>query len=130
MGGREWAELRGPLDTLVADTTVQRLYVLEPAGEDAAHALFEFQVETPVVALGSRFDEGPGYPQDLREANVEGEVLAHFVVGPDGRVVPGSFRALRSSHPGFERAVRLSLPNLRFKPATVGGRPVYQIVQQ
>jgi periplasmic protein TonB len=89
---------------------------------------FEFQVEKPVVqAPGSA---GPNYPDILRSAGVEGEVLAQFVVDTTGRADPGSFKVLKSSHDLFVNAVRNALPRMRFIPAEVGGRKVKQLVQQ
>jgi periplasmic protein TonB len=44
--------------------------------------------------------------------------------------VPGSFKVLESAHEMFTLAVRQCLPDMRFLPAEVGGRPVRQLVQQ
>jgi protein TonB len=89
---------------------------------------FEFQVEKQVQQV-----PGTGnlrYPDMLRSANVEGEVLAQFVVDTTGRFEAGSFKVLKSSHDLFTSAVRSALPNMRFYPAEVGGRKVKQLVQQ
>jgi TonB family protein len=96
---------------------------LVPAGA----AMFEFQVERPAtLAWGST---QPRYPDLLRIAGVEGEVLAQFVVNPDGTVDVGTFKVLKSSHDLFTNSVRMALPNMRFEPALVGGRAVRQLVQ-
>ena len=89
---------------------------------------FEFQVEKQVQQI-----PGTGnlrYPDMLRSANVEGEVLAQFVVDADGRYEAGSFKVLKSSHDLFTQAVKNALPNMRFYPAEVGGKKVKQLVQQ
>jgi protein TonB len=89
---------------------------------------FEFQVEKQVSQV-----PGSGnlrYPDMLRSANVEGEVLAQFVVDTTGRYESGTFKVLKSSHEQFTAAVRNALPNMRFYPAEVGGRKVKQLVQQ
>jgi len=89
---------------------------------------FEFQVEKPVVpAPGSA---QPRYPDMLRQAGVEGEVLAQFVVDTTGRAENGSLKILKSSHDLFVQSVRNALPNMKFIPAEVGGRKVKQLVQQ
>ena len=89
---------------------------------------FEFQVEKPVVqAPGS---PTPRYPDILRQAGVEGEVLAQFVVDTLGKAENGSFKVLKSSHDLFVQAVKNALPQMRFIPAEVGGRKVKQLVQQ
>lgn len=72
----------------------------------------------------------PGYPDLLRRDRVEGSVLATYVVDTLGRVEPGSFTVLESTHPLFERSVRDALAAMRFVPAEAGGRRVRQLVQQ
>jgi protein TonB len=89
---------------------------------------FEFQVEKPVV--GAPNSAQPRYPEILKSASVEGEVMAQFVVDTSGRAEPGSFKVLKSSHELFTSAVREALPRMRFLPAEVGGRKVKQLVQQ
>jgi len=89
---------------------------------------FEFQVEKQVQQI-----PGTGnlrYPDMLRSANVEGEVLAQFVVDENGRFEPGTFKVIKSSHDLFTQAVKNALPNMRFYAAEIGGRKVKQLVQQ
>jgi periplasmic protein TonB len=89
---------------------------------------FEFQVEKQVqTAPGS---PQPRYPDMLKSANVEGEVLAQFVVDTTGRAEMNTFKVLKSSHELFTQSVRNVLPNMRFYPAEIGGRKVKQMVQQ
>jgi periplasmic protein TonB len=89
---------------------------------------FEFQVEKPVVpAPGST---SPRYPDMLRQAGVEGEVLAQFVVDTTGKAEPNSLKILKSSHDLFIQSVKNALPQMKFIPAEVGGRKVKQLVQQ
>ncbi|CAN5917298.1 hypothetical protein BH11GEM1_BH11GEM1_06970 [soil metagenome] len=95
---------------------------------NADQPYFEFQVERPA-------QQTPGtgnlrYPAELRQADVEGEVLAQFIVGADGRYVDKSFRELKSNHQLFTDAVKTALPTMRFTPAMVGGKAVTQLVQQ
>jgi periplasmic protein TonB len=89
---------------------------------------FEFQVEKQVAVQPD--NPRPRYPDMLRSSNVEGEVLAQFVVDTTGRYENGSFKVLKSSHDLFTAAVRNALPRMRFYPAEVGGRKVKQLVQQ
>lgn len=89
---------------------------------------FDFQVEKPVAPVPGT--GAPRYPDILRSASVEGEVLAQFVVDTTGRVEIATFKVIRKSHDLFEAAVRSALPNMRFLPAEVGGRKVKQLVQQ
>jgi protein TonB len=90
---------------------------------DQSQTYFEFQVEKPVVGA-------PGYPEILKSAGVEGEVLAQFVVDTSGRAENGSFKVLKTSHELFALAVKNALPGMRFLPAEVGGKKVKQLVQQ
>jgi protein TonB len=88
---------------------------------------FEFQVEKQVSPLPG--NPAPRYPDMLRSANVEGEVLAQFVVDTTGRADMREFKVLKSTHDLFTNAVKASLPNMRFYPAEVGGKKVKQLVQ-
>jgi periplasmic protein TonB len=89
---------------------------------------FEFQVEKPVVPAPGSIS--PRYPDMLRQAGVEGEVLAQFVVDTTGKAEAGSLKILKSSHDMFVQSVKNALPNMKFIPAEVGGRKVKQLVQQ
>ena len=89
---------------------------------------FDFQVEKPVAPVPGT--GAPRYPDILRSAGVEDEVLAQFVVDTTGRVEVATFKVIRKSHDLFEAAVRSALPSMRFLPAEVGGRKVKQLVQQ
>ena len=89
---------------------------------------FEFQVEKQVRQV-----PGTGalkYPDVLRAANTQGEVLAQFVVDTAGHYEPDSFKVLKSSHQLFTQAVKDALPMMLFRPAEVGGEKVRQLVQQ
>jgi TonB family protein len=72
----------------------------------------------------------PRYPRTLRSANVEGEVLVQFTVGPEGRAEMDSFKVLRSSHALFAHSVRQAVASMRFHPAEIGDRKVRQLVTQ
>ena len=89
---------------------------------------FEFQVEKPVVPAPGSIS--PRYPDMLRQAGVEGEVLAQFVVDTTGKAEPGSLKILKSSHDMFVQSVKNALPQMKFIPAEVGGKKVKQLVQQ
>ena len=75
---------------------------------------FEFQVEKPVAPFPG--NAAPRYPDMLRSANVEGEVLAQFVVDTTGRADMSTFKVLKSTHDLFTDAVKTALPNMRFYP--------------
>ena len=96
-----------------------------PVNPDQAY--FEFQVEKPALQVPG--GPTPRYPDVLRESNVEGEVLAQFVVDTEGRADMKTFKVLKSSHDLFTASVRAVLPQMKFYPAEVGGRKVKQLVQ-
>jgi TonB family protein len=89
---------------------------------------FEFQVDEPVSVL--RGSTQLRYPEALRNSNVQGEVLAQFVVDTVGRADMATFRALSSTDWGFTVAVRDFVMAARFRPAMLKGRRVRQLVQQ
>lgn len=89
---------------------------------------FDFQVEKPVVMAPGA--QGPAYPDMLRTAGIEGQVLAQFVVDTTGRAEMSTFKALKSDNDLFTTAVKNALQRMRFLPAEVGGRKVKQLVQQ
>jgi protein TonB len=98
-----------------------------PTPVNSDQTFFEFQVEKQVAPFPG--NSAPRYPDMLRSANVEGEVLAQFTVDTTGRAEMSTFKVLKSTHDLFTNAVRASLPNMKFYPAEVGGRKVKQLVQ-
>jgi protein TonB len=89
---------------------------------------FEYQVEVPVEPISSTIH--PKYPESLRSSNVQGQVVAQFVVNENGRVETGTFKVLNSDNPAFTEAVREALSSMRFRPAKIGNQAVSQFVQQ
>jgi len=98
-----------------------------PAPVNSDQPYFEFQVEKQVAPYPG--NTAPRYPDMLRSANVEGEVLAQFVVDTTGRAEMATFKVIKSTHDLFTNAVRAALPNMKFYPAEVGGKHVKQLVQ-
>jgi len=116
-------------DTLVAPDTPPTRAPLVLSAQSARDTIyFESQVEKPAAmrAGSSRMV----YPELLRSAQVEGVVLASFVVNEDGVVDMSTFKVLKSDHDLFTSAVRTALPNLGYLPAEIKGVKVKQLVQQ
>jgi outer membrane biosynthesis protein TonB len=88
---------------------------------------FEFQVTTQVTPLPA--NPNPRYPDSLRVAGFEGEVLMQFVFDTLGLADMSTVKVLRSSHPLFTYAVWDVLPRVRFVPAELNGKKVRQLVQ-
>jgi protein TonB len=72
----------------------------------------------------------PRYPDALKSVNIEGQVVARYIVDARGRVEPGSIQILSATHKLFADAVREALLEARYRPAEVGGQPVRQLVEQ
>ncbi|HEX2779428.1 MAG TPA: energy transducer TonB [Gemmatimonadaceae bacterium] len=68
----------------------------------------------------------PVFPQRELDANQDGFVNFEFVIGADGRLVPGTLRIANSMTPGYARAVLKAVEDFKFVPATAGGCGVAQ----
>jgi TonB family protein len=98
-----------------------------PSAPPLPRIYLDFQVERPVTA--SPKNTPPRYPIELRKANIEGDVLAKFVVDSTGHAIMSTFEVIRTHHDLFTRAVKDALPLLVFTPASIQGRKVAQLVQ-
>jgi TonB family protein len=63
----------------------------------------------------------PTYPPVARAAQIQGDVLLHAVVGPDGRVTRAEI--LRSVHPVLDEAARRAVLQYRYTPGLRNGVP-------
>jgi protein TonB len=72
----------------------------------------------------------PVYPVALRSAQIEGSVVARFVVDTTGLAEPESITFPEATHAQFADAVRQSLLHSRYLPAMLGDRRVRQLVEQ
>lgn len=109
------------------EVPVARSAGTRPTRVDANQTFFEFQIEKPVTPIPG--NPAPRYPDMLRSANVEGTVLAQFVVDTLGHADMSTFKVLKSTHDLFTEAVQKSLPNMLFRPAEIGGKKVKQLLQ-
>ena len=104
---------------------------LVPFGQPARPSDSVFTV-LEVQRMVERYEgsAAPVYPPELSARGVEGHVQATFVVDTTGRVDPTSVRVLESDEPRFSESVRTALGEMRFRPASRGGRAVRQLVEQ
>jgi TonB family protein len=110
-----------------ADPTGQSVIITAVRPPSSARTVyFPFQVEKEAFLLPG--NAPPHYPDSLREAGIEGEVLAQFVVSADGRPDPSTFRNLKPAFPALIQAAKDALSSMAFSPAQVGGKPVSQFV--
>jgi protein TonB len=116
---------------MVAKAPGVKIQGVPPRGTGATTAppgvYFEYQVTKAVSPHPG--NTAPRYPDVLRNANIEGTVLAQFIVDETGKADTASFRVLRSTHDLFSTTVRNALPGFLFNPAELNGRPVKQMVQ-
>lgn len=71
----------------------------------------------------------PAYPDLLRQAGVEGQVVLEARVDTTGRVRRGSVVVVAATHPGFVEPARQALIATLFRPARVNGRAVPMLVR-
>lgn len=88
----------------------------------------ELQVDSAVV----RYENGaaPAYPESMLRRRIEGSVLVQYVVDTLGQADTTTFRVVSATHADFARAVKVTLPRMRFRPAVMANRHVPQLVQQ
>ena len=110
---------------LAQDEMVQREFLLDTHATERAY--FEFQVTRQVQP--SPNNRPPRYPEALRGANMQGEVLVQFIVDTTGKPEMNTLKVLRSTHVEFLMAVRSVLPDYEFEPAMILNRKVPQVVQ-
>lgn len=96
-------------------------------GTDAEQTFFDFQVEQAARVKNA---QKPSYPERLRSANVEGQVLVQFVVDERGIPVMSTFKVLKSTHADLTESVRSAVTTTSFHAAEVRGQRVRQLVQQ
>jgi TonB family protein len=99
-----------------------------PAREAAPNEVFSSGEveERPRLSNGGEIQRAlqMRYPDQLAGARVSGAVMATFVVNADGRIDGSSIRIVSSPNPAFNVPTQNVLRRARFRPATVGGRPV------
>lgn len=64
------------------------------------------------------------YPELLRHAGIQGQVIVQAIIDTSGRAEPQSVKVIRSPHPGFDESARNYVLRALFRPARVDGHPV------
>ena len=99
-----------------------------PPGESGAYAVepgVSAAAMPPAVLSGPL----PQYPELLRQAGVEGQVVLEARVDSGGRVQKGSVSLVFATHPGLVEPARQALMATLFRPARVNGRAVAMLVR-
>jgi hypothetical protein len=104
---------------------------------------FEFQVEHPAEQL--RTGQFPHYPEAFRRNGVQAEVRAQFVVTVMGKADSSSIKILnvaldlskadrgvntQKAREAFAESVKTGLLRMQFRPASLKGKTVRQLVEQ
>jgi hypothetical protein len=98
--------------------TAERVYL---AGELAcAPKLPAIRVRNPDAPGAARHPAGP-YPQAMAALNAHADVTTSFVVDTIGAPIPATLRVMPGSDPRAVAALRASIGNFRFSPATRAG---------
>jgi hypothetical protein len=75
----------------------------------------------------------PDYPPTMRDAGITAHLTVQFIVDTSGRATPPTVLSADvdgAPRAAFLSAIRTSLAHTHFRPATIGGRAVRQLVQQ
>lgn len=118
----------GPVDTLTSDSVVQHRYLVGVTRTRQEDFFAEPAVERPATVRRPYIRAE--YPLDLRKRGIQGSVHATFFVDTTGRVDMSTVTLRGDGARDFGEAVRAALAKMRFSPATYGGLPVRQRVQQ
>jgi len=78
-------------------------------------------VEAPPALVSA---PAPAYPDSLRRAGVEGDVIVEAVIDRAGRAEPASIRVVSSPHPQFDAPARAVVAQAVFTPGREQGRAV------
>ncbi len=74
--------------------------------------------------------ERPAFPEEARADSLDhGEVVLRFVVDRDGAPAFETVELVRSTDPPFARAALRALASQKFRPATIRGCPVAQVIE-
>jgi TonB family protein len=70
----------------------------------------------------------PSYPDELRQARVQGRVVLRCIIDREGRVEWSSIEVFFGVHMGFIDAAKQALRRARFRPGQVRGQPVRTLI--
>jgi hypothetical protein len=96
-----------------------------------AGAATEDMVDVPASPLPGT--PPPDYPPTMRDAGIVAHLAVQFIVDTSGRATPPTVLSADvdgAPRAAFLSAIRTSLAHTHFRPATIGGHAVRQLVQQ
>ena len=115
----------GTPDTLAADSMQEREFALPVVRRGVASAYLASEVEQRAQAIRMALPPPPG-----GTAVSESEIRTSFVVDADGTVDISSFHAVGGATEDLIDSIRQSMLSRKFRPATIGGIPVRQVVEE
>ena len=102
--------------------------------DSTAYAIGLVRIAVPILnpdQWAERLNDPPmAYPDVSIEEGENDDVTVQFVVNTNGRADTASLRILQGGHREFMLSAVQALAATRFKPASIGGCPVPQMVQQ
>lgn len=99
---------------------------IEPGvGDNAMSA-----VDVDSIAVFDATSAAPDYPETMALRRVEGAVVLRFVIDSTGLIDMATVRVMSATHSAFARAVLEAMPRMKFRPASMAGRPVRLLVEQ
>lgn len=126
VGDEAQKPLDKPKQIVLADSQPVLVQASQP--EPKQDSVFtELEVDTPVRVTNSA---APDYPAGLLKENIEGKVVARWVIDTTGRADTSSFELIQATRPEFAAAVKAVLPKMKFQPARIGNTAVRQMVEQ
>jgi TonB family protein len=102
-----------------------QLAVPQPTAAENAYSI----LDVDSAAVRDPASAAPAYPPSLIEKHVEGSAVIRFVVDSTGFVDLSTVQVIRATNPLFAKAVTDVLPEMRFRPAMAGNRPVRQLAE-
>jgi TonB family protein len=118
---------------LACDTPVPRTSADQVAGPDQHAALGSDVVyadaNSELVPPERVSCPVPEYPEALRDAGRQGQVMTQFVVGADGSVEPATVEIISSSDSAFDTSARDMVARCRFRAGTVNDEAVRVLTQ-
>lgn len=122
LGSVYWVGCTRPSDAPPGSSNAAAAAVVSGSCPATNRQYFEFQVEQPATFLTTTISPRP-------DAKASDANLVQFVVDTAGLPVLETFKVLRRQDSALVRAAYGTAPRWRFQPATIGSRPVCQLVQ-
>lgn len=119
----------GAVDTLAADSMQQREFRLPVVRRSAVTAYAAADVDRPAEAIAAPSSPPPD-PSSTRIPTPPTQMRVEFVVDERGAPEVATFRTTSITNEVLIDSIKQSLMSRRFHPATIGGIPVRQVVEE